>query len=285
MGVRQRSGYRYTATAATLCFGMALAAFTTRGANAAVFPYTNDFSGVGANTDFPSESGGTTPWTVAGGTYNIVDSNIAGQVNTTASIPVTSRPTAGGEGFVQSTQFTVDALGGTPNFFTIGFAALATGPAPYPTASTNFYLADVDFADDTVEYGRMRILNQGAANADFVQGSNNDAIDPLDLVVGTTYTLRLTGTYNGTGGLAMTLGLFDAAGTTQIGSTVSATDPTPLAGDHFGYRNAAARVGTASVNYDVSFDNFQVIAVPEPTALALAGAAAGLLALRRRRRR
>ena len=279
MGMRQRSGYEYLRTVG-LCAAITLAVATSPSARAAVFPYTNDFSGAGANTDFPNESGGTTPWNVAGGTYNVADSNIATQVNTTASIPVTSRPTDPGAGFVQSTQFTVNSFAGTPNFFTVGFATLSSGAAPYGGA--NFYLADFAFADDSAELGRLRILNLGAANADFVSVSNNDAVDPADIAVGTTYTLRLTGTYNGTGGLAMNLALFDATGTTQIGSTVAASDPTPWAGDHFGYRNAAARVGTSSVSYDVSFDNFQV--VPEPGAGVILLAAAGTAARSRRRR-
>ena len=267
-------------TGATLAlFGVGLAAASASPAVAATFPYTNDFSGVGANTDFPNEGGGTTPWNVSGGTYNVVDSNITGQVNTTASIPVTGRPTGAGQAFVQSTQFTVNNFTGTPNFMTFGFATLSSVAAPY--GSSNYYLSDLSFADDTVELGRLRILTQGTANADFVQGSNNDAVDPTALVVGTTYTLRLTGTYNGTGGLSMTLQLLDATGTTQIGSSVSASDPTPWAGDNFGYRNAGARVGTAMMSYNVSFDNFQV--VPEPGTAAALAVACGAFVRRRRR--
>jgi hypothetical protein len=271
-----------TESALYLALGVAVAALTACApltARAAAFPYTNDFSGSGANTDLPNES--NTNWTVSGGTYNTAESGITGQLTTSASVQVT-RPTST-TNFVQSTQFRVNSANGAFDFFTVGFAALSSVAAPY--GGTN-YLADFDFADNDTAIGRLRIIDQnGGTNTTLI--NNNDAVAPSAIALNTTYTLRLTGTYAGSN-LTLTLGVFDAAGTTPIGTPVMATDSTPYAGTHFGYRDAAARTGSSgTVNYNVSFDNFQV--VPEPAtgaAAALLGAfAAATLCGRGRRRR
>jgi len=75
------------------------------------------------------------------------------------------------------------------------------------------------------------------------------------------------------------IGLFDAAGTNQIGTSGSLVDSSPIAGDIFGYRDRAEAGGTTNV----SFDNFSLQTIPEPSALVLMAPAAALLARRRKR--
>jgi hypothetical protein len=243
---------------------------------AAVIPYTNDFSGTGTNTAFPTEINDP-EWAVTGGSYVFTSINTT-TVATVASIPITG---SAGVPFTMETQFTVTSAGSpNSNGITLGFGVLGassgfSGSAP----SSAYYLADWQVAN-SASPGNLRILALGDATGFTntpVTVDNNVSSPTLAVNLGTTYTLRLEGVYVGST-LNLTLGIYDSTGTTQIGSSATASDTSPLTGTNFGYRN---RVGIGGGTFSTNFDNFSV--VPEPTAaglLALGGTL--VMALRRR---
>lgn len=249
---------------------------------AATFPYANDFSGTGANTAFTTETTNA-EWALNNGAYRNTYSNSA-ITPTTASLSVTG---AAGNPFTLETQFTVQQTGNfNTNGATLGFGLFASS-ATFSTTGNSYYLADFQYANTTTtNVGKLRILSLGDATgftaADSV-ADDNTGTATLAITTGTTYTLRLEGTYAEGGSLSMTLGLFDAAGTTQIGTFATASDSSPLMGDFFGYRN---RIGLGGGTSIIDFDNYSIAAIPEPSTYALLGGIAALgLALAQRRKR
>lgn len=243
---------------------------------AAVIPYTNDFSGTGSNTAFTSEQTDA-EWTVSGGSYNFSTSNTS-YLASTASISLTN---AGNVAFTMETQFTVSSVGNVnDNGATIGFGAFGASTTFGGLAgSSAYYLADWQVATNTSAAGTLRIRALGDESGytyTQVVVDNNPATN-MAVTLGTTYTLRLTGVYVGST-LNLTLGVYDATGTTQIGTSATGKDTSPLTGTNFGYRN---RIGLGGGTFNTSFDNFSV--VPEPTAVGLFTLGGTLvMALRRR---
>ncbi|HEV7301312.1 MAG TPA: hypothetical protein VGN72_18255 [Tepidisphaeraceae bacterium] len=286
-------------TMACVVAATVMGAGMTSVAKAATVPFTNNFDGTGNNVDFNAGTNGGTEvftgssssggWTVADGVYTVdVKStpNGSGASNTaTAALSITGVDTAD---WTMSSQFTVNSVT-SPGFnnlgLTIGFGAFGS-TSTFSNASPNkYYLADLSYRNFTATtQGTLRILEIGTSNTTIATNSN--AVADADLVNGTTYTLKLSGTYSGAPGassLTMTLGLYDATGATAIGSSVTGTDTTPLTGTNFGYR---LNYNENNKSFNASFDNFVVTnaaAVPEPAAVSLLGLA-GLIALRRAKR-
>lgn len=241
---------------------------------AATFPYTNDFSGTGANTAFTTETTNA-EWNVTGGAYQYSYTNTT-LMASSASLVLTG---ATGVNFQMETQFTVSSTGTINSTQTIGFGLFGNDAAFTGSGSgTSYYLADFMYANSGTP-GNLRIIALGdtsgvtntPTSVDDNAGSSNLAVN-----LGTTYTLRLIGTYSGST-LNMTLGVFDAAGTTQIGTSATAMDTSVLAGTNFGLRN---RTGIGGGTVSVAFDNFSVTAaaVPEPGAAAAVLGSLALLA-------
>jgi len=244
---------------------------------AAVIPYTNDFSGTGSNTAFPNENTDA-QWNVTGGSYAFTYTNTGVGVST-ASISLT-----GGSGiaFTMATQFTVSSVGTlNSNGQTLGFGLFGADAAFTGSTGSAYYLADWQVANSGTP-GNLRIVSLGETGSTFTNTptnvDDNSGSSSLAIQTGTTYTLKLVGTYIGST-LHMTLGVYNAAGTAQIGSSAIATDTNPLTGSYFGYRN---RIGLGGGSFAANFDNFSV--VPEPASLSLLslGASIGAVALRRR---
>jgi|GEM_PF-4352916 len=252
---------------------------------AATIPYTNDFSGAGANTAFTSETTDA-EWARNGGAYRNTYSNST-ITPSSASLSITG---VAGSAFTMETQFTVQQTGSlNANGATIGMGLFSLSSTFAGTnSSSSYYLADLVYGHSSgFDVGRLRIVALGSST-DYtsVNGlADDNASANLAITVGATYTLRLQGTYAENGSLSMTLGLFDVAGTSQVGTSATATDLTPLTGTNFGYRN---RIGIGGGISLIDFDNLNVApsAIPEPSAFALLGGAGVLgLALVRRRRR
>ncbi len=234
----------------------------------------NDFSGTGNNLALPFEITDT-QWSLNSGTYvnNVTGIAAGAAVVTAATLPLNDSTTAATVSI--STQFTVNSFSslpasGTP---TTGFGLFGSTNNFSTTAPQNYYLADFAFADgpNVANAGRLRILSLGGTNTDFsvTNGVADNELDATDLavVVGRTYTLKFTATRSETG-LAMSLGLFDETGTTQIGTSATAADLTPLPGTFFGYRNRYES-GSAGGACQLTFDNLDV--VPDPGSSAPTG--------------
>lgn len=247
--------------------------FVAVAAQGAVIPYSNDFSGTGSNTAFPTANT-VTPgqWSLSGGKYT--NSYTPGTSTTSSSsIQLTN---VSGSNFTITTQFTLNSAAvptGSGGASQMGFGFLGA----LPGFSSSYYIADLYYTTNGVnsgsgQTGTLRLLEQGGT-AGF-SANNGLAIAPgaatnYALAFNTPYTLQLTGVYSG-GNLNLTLSLLDGNGN-QIGTSATATDTTPLTGEYFGYRN---RVATGS-SISVSYDNFAV--VPEPGTNGLMLLALGLL--------
>lgn len=244
---------------------------------AAVLPYTNDFSGAGSNTALTELN--DAHWALNNGAYRYTNSStVSPPAAGVASVSITD---VAGNAFTMETQFTVSSIGTVnSNGQRVGFGLLGASTGfGGSNSGSSFYLADFLYANPSAP-GALRILALGNT-ADMsgvdatVDANPGDAT--LALLLGTTYTLRLTGSYSGSV-LNMTLGLFDAAGATQIGNLATASDSSPLTGTNFGFRNRTGLSGGTAI---IDFDNFGVTAtaIPEPSSalpmgcLALFGAA------------
>ncbi len=234
---------------------------------AVTIPYTNDFSGTAGNGAFETETTDA-QWSVSGGKY-VNSFAAAGGNASSASLQVSN---AANTTFTMSTDFTVSAANGTTSS-TYGFGFLGLNSTFSGGSTGAFYLADVTFA------GTAQIRLVRVASSNTTLDSKTGATYQLGL--DTTYSLKLSVTTTASS-VSMTFGLYDQAGT-QIGSSVTATDNTPLTGEYFGLRN---RANAASGTHTASFDNFSIAPIPEPASFAMvAGGLVGAIVMMGRRRR
>lgn len=269
--------------------GMALAGAALLGVaplRGAVIPYSNDFSGSGSNVDFDYENTETgQSWTLQGGEYRLRGTSTAGgQLSASAVQQITN---AGDYATItMETKFRLPASPVTPNGSNFsGLAAFGlTSGLEGSGASTAYYLADWLWGNNSsTNVGQLRVIAVGDTSG---YSSSNGTADDYTGSGGanwaaqadTVYTLRLTAALSG-GTLNLTFGVYDAAGTTQIGTSATGSDTSPLTGQYFGLRS---RIGSGSSPQDLFFDDFTIIPEPGSMALALAG---GVLARAIRRRR
>jgi hypothetical protein len=237
-------------------------------AQAAVFPYTNDFSSAGLPNTAPAAS-----WSLSGGTFN----NVSGPGATTTNTASEQITGVAGNDFVVTTHFTLNSVTVASNntLTTVGFGIFGSA-----SNFSNFYLIDWAVAGTTTGTQGLRILRQGGGTITSSTPATSDGgnYSGNHIPLGTEFLLKVTGTYSGST-LSMTFGVWDSTGTTQIGGTATATDNAPLTGTFFGFRD---RDPGNSSTYNISFNDFKVVAVPEPASLGVIGMA-GLPLLRRRR--
>lgn len=133
-----------------------------------------------------------------------------------------TRPVDGsGDSFTVSTTFRLERATAHPSGEYIGLVAFATVPN---LAAAGYYVADVQRGS-----GILRIISLGGENPDFSSPGNGEAF--VGLREGADYTFTLAASRPG-GVLTLAFTLSDGVGST----TIVATDPTPLAGKHFGFR-------------------------------------------------
>jgi hypothetical protein len=244
--------------------------------------YSNDFSGTGSNVDFANETvpSVSASWSVGGGSYNFVPGTTIGPGTASQLI---SNSAVENTGFTIETKFT---LTGDDTKFNNGPSTLGFGVFGNTSdflATGQYYLVDFNFVDSNAgsTEGLLRIFKSNGSGSFTTVGTTGSAdvnagSNTLAIALDTAYTLRLTGSYNLSGHLTLTLSLMDAAGGTVLGTSATGTDTTPYKGDYFGYRN---RIGTSGSGPVVQFDNYSIATVPEPAAafLVLGALAAGML--------
>ncbi len=261
--------------------------FITLNLRAAVIPYDNTFS---SPTDaFPNSTSGQ--WAVSDGSY--VNSGYMPDNNTvtsTASLQLSN--VADFTSLTLTTQFSVPSISqvGSSSYRIIGIGFLGSNATFSGGASTPTYLAQYVFAAGSSSTswpkGGLTLSNPGDSATGYSATAGSaiagGASGTSAIVLDTTYTLKLTLTLNA-GTLSMTFGLYDAAGTTQIGTSATATDTTPLAGSYFGYYNRFKTGVSTGITQTVEYENFTV--VPEPRTTVFAFLAAGILLAGRASRR
>ncbi len=247
---------------------------------AATIAFSNDFSAGGLdNTSLFTQPGGGLL------RYSVTTNNSANPAVAYSSSQITN---AADTSFSLSTVFRATSLGangGANQSVGIGlfgvdatFAGAATTPyltASYSLTNGTLSITEVDGTNTVISTAPVVDLN-GATGGTFTAGS-------------TFYTLRVDVTSLGSGTYNFSLGVFDATGTTQFGSSstvanyniASPTTTTDL--NDNGFYGIRARLPQTSGTTTVEFDSFA--AVPEPTTsgLLLGGMLAGLFIRRRAR--
>jgi hypothetical protein len=245
-------------------------------AGAATIPFSNSF-----------DSSGFTA--TAGLTLNTT----AGTVTTTASgnvIPVTygseQFTNAANTSYTVSTQFVATSLGTNNGDQAVGVVLFGfDGTFTGTSDGTRYLLASWVFQGSTL--GALRFTEIDGSNLTLGTTQTVDTNGGTGGVysANTTLTLKVTVTHTAANTYDLSLGLFDASGTSQFGSSNSfsytAADA-PSGGYYMGVRN---RVPNLSGTTTLVNNDFVVSAIPEPsTYAALAGLGAfGLAAFRRRR--
>lgn len=226
-------------------------------------------------TDFDSDTPGPNPpagWVepTGPGLSSIVGSGDLKYQFATANnssiglIQVPGIPTAAGEGFRVTTQFSLSNVGGQYSnsgiVFLSGSDAASNYRIVYNAGSGNSGL--LEFQGGTALY------------------SGNPVHGTVTPVAGALYTLTLTGIYQAGGALSLTATISNNLTSATATSTATTVTP-PLNGTYFGLRAASGGEGTPTGTS--TYENFTVESIPEPSAAAVL--ACGALAGFSRRRR
>ncbi len=250
-----------------------------------VLPYSHDFSGPSEN--FASTTAGLT---LGGGTLN--QTSVAplssalyvglDQVSNLRSVP----------DFAMSYQFSFSSIGdpraGIRSY--IGFSFLGTSSTATSNPSAYFYFATNETTPGPYRRGKLTFGNAATQSDTGTAGQYSGAISGNNAVaIDTTYTLKLSGLFTGTSGggnniYDFSFGLYDAAGTTQLGTSATLSNFELTAVEPVGgyYGGLFYRLGQSTGTYAVDMDNFA--AVPEPSTWALLAVSLTAMVILRRRR-
>ncbi|MET0263520.1 MAG: PEP-CTERM sorting domain-containing protein, partial [Rariglobus sp.] len=222
--------------------------------------------GTGGNVAFANESTDAA-WNVTSGVYRNALTGSGSDTRSVASVQVSN---ALNTSFTLSTQFTITTAPAT-NTSTYGFGLFGSNA----TFASSYYLADVNFGTSAND-AMIRIVKLSGTTTTL----NSGVGAAYAIALNTTYTLKMD-IVSAQSGLTMTMSLFEGA--TQKGTSIVATDTTPLTGDYFGIRNRY----TGNVAHSVSYDNFNITPIPEPSTLAMlaGGLVMGVVMVSRRARR
>jgi len=205
------------------------------------------------------QNGGT--WTHGGSVLNATGTTTGNQV-AGATVEVSNVGGASTDGFTVSA--TLQSDDATP---TTGFGLLSSN-SNLGANSNSYYL--IDITDSQLRIGQINISAGGGIGTEFLDTTSTG----YSFSTSETYTLAVDVTY-GVSDITIDATLTSTGGDN---ATLSATDATPLTGQHCGFE-------TWSSN-NVDFDDFSITVIPEPSAFLLAALGLlGLLAWGRRRRR
>lgn len=258
-----------------------LSATLTCVSHGAVTSFSDNFD------DYDPESNIPSPWSFSNsaGAATQKISTISGS-NRGYSLSLTSNASnygvvsaGSGSDFVVSVQFRMDSLAaGSNSSATINHSLNALASA---TLGTGYRLNYVPaYSTSSIQNAGLLVLAEtgGTGLAGTLNSTSTHFLTAADIgASGKFYTLQLTGTYSG-GVLTLNGVLLDGA---TVLLSVSGTDSTIQTGSYFGMRfasNSSQNTGT------VTYDNFSVLAVPEPATAGLAGIGLMGMLLRRRQR-
>jgi hypothetical protein len=282
---------RITPTAHTTCWAMKYlltslsAVFLAHSAQAAITSFVENFDGHTLGSSIGS------PWTIANS--GAVSSQLISQLSP-GDYGYTHALTASGTGwqtvnlgsgsdFVMSTTFRFDSLVTSELAGSMNISMTALGSNSSSTDGTSYRLNYVPIAEgggNIQNYGKLILSKIGATGeAAMTTLSTTDRFIIPASNVGSTasfYTLQLTGTYSDSS-IHLAGLLLDSNGNTLL--SLSGDDASALSGEYFGTRFSTNR----STNYGtITYSEFAVTAIPEPTAAGLG--ALGVLGLLLRRR-
>lgn len=259
--------------------------------SAATITFTNSFTSV----NFAQQSG--LALNTAAGTVTSTHGS-----GTTATYGTEQFSNSANTSFTLTARFQVTSLGTSSGIAYAAITAFGLDGAQTGTSSTNSYLlADFSFATDSgnsANRGRLRLLNANGTNPVLAASNVVSVANPTSFVVdanganagvidlNTTYTLRLDVENTASNTYSLTLGLYDAAGTTQFGSSVSASYTAPAAPAEGYFAGIRSRVQNSAGSTVIAYQDFSVAAIPEPSSFAALGGLGALAfaACGRRRR-
>lgn len=252
------------------------ALFTVSQVSAATIPYSNDFSSSGLGT----EAG----FTLGGGALSLSVSGSGTSVGTSSA----QFSDAANASYTITSQFQITSLGTSPsNSQTVGIALFGLNSTFSGTSAASRYVLATWTVTGSLTPGALVLTEVDGSNVTYINGTADANGGAAGVVTtNTTYTLRVDVTNTGANLYDLTLGLYDAAGTTQFGTSASsigyAATAEPGGGYFMGVRARLPFNGSGTTT--VAFDNYTVTAIPEPSAYAAIGGFAALgLAIRRRR--
>lgn len=224
--------------------------------------YTQSFNGLVSSTqtditpagftEFNANGSGSANYSLSPTSLQFSGTTSNGAANASAAISIAG---INGNSFSISTEFSLDSLttpsGSTVNF---GFGLFGDTPNFSSTSGSYFRVLFTPFDASTASnhLSIARYVNGTSTNA-------NSSLGTISSFAGMTGTLTVSGAYSGSL-LSLTATL--TSGSNSINVDLNSQE---LAGTYFGYRTAINAPISSATAEAVTYDNFSISAVPEPT--------------------